>query len=166
MRIPIQKGKQSFPTNGQMQVERVRSRQIPGKKIGGKYYLINSLRCSPAWMSLYKSMGLGFPLLIWDSLLTNSHEKRKAVLTGRPFWAILKPSGVTGNGCSLNWLSCHNDNSNRLVAAGRLLLIVIVMMLLLMQIDAEHNTEYRISARRKPPQGHSNSAAASFLSLC
>ena len=34
-------------------------------------------------MSLYKSMGLGFPLLIWDSLLTNSHEKRKAVLTGR-----------------------------------------------------------------------------------
>lgn len=44
-------------------------------------------------------------------------------MTGRPFWAILKPSGVTGNGCSLNWLSCHNDNSNRLVAARRLLLI-------------------------------------------
>ena len=50
--------------------------------------------------------------------------------------------------------------------AGRLLLIVIVMMLLLMQIDAEHNTEYRISVSSKPPQGNSNSAAASFLSLC
>ena len=145
-------------------------------------------------------------------------------MTGRPFWAILKPSGVTGNGCSLNWLSCHNDNSNRLVAARRLLLIVIVMMLLLMQIDAKNNTKHRaacrndtadqrndshrasplplsrgttevppgfreqtafspgslsdqnslvpvyqsstISASRKPPQGHSNSAAASFLSLC
>lgn len=76
MRIPIQKGKQSFPTNGQMQVERVRSRQIPGKKIGEKCYPINSLRCSPAWMSLYKSMGLGFPWLIWDSLLTNGHKKK------------------------------------------------------------------------------------------
>lgn len=27
-------------------------------------------------MSLYKSMGLGFPWLIWDSLLTNGHKKK------------------------------------------------------------------------------------------
>ena len=40
------------------------------------------------------------------------------------------------------------------MAAGRLLLIVIVMMLLLMQIDAEDNTEYRISVSSKPPQGN------------
>ena len=63
MRIPIQKGKRSFPTNGQMQVERVRSQQIPGKKIGGRRCRLNSRRCSPVWMSLYKSMGLAFPSL-------------------------------------------------------------------------------------------------------
>ena len=50
------------------------------------------------------------------------------------------------------------------VLARRSLLIVIVMMLLLMQIDAEDNTEHRISASSKPPQGN-YSAAASFLSL-
>ena len=47
-----------------------------GKKIGEKYYLINFLRCSPAWTNLYKSMGLAFPWLIWDSLLTNGHKKK------------------------------------------------------------------------------------------
>ena len=51
-------------------------------------------------------------------------QKRKAVLTGRPFWAILKLSGVTGNGCSLNWLSCHNDSSNR--SGGRRRIIAIL----------------------------------------
>lgn len=63
-------------------------------------------------------MGLAFPLLIWDSLLTNSHEKRKAALTERPFWAILKPSGVTGNGRSLyDLLSHHHDDRDRLGAS-------------------------------------------------
>ena len=145
-------------------------------------------------------------------------------MTGRPFWAILKPSGVTGDGCSLMCLSHHKTTVTARVPSGRLLLIVIVMMLLLMQIDAKNNTKHRaacrndtadqrndshrasplplsrgttevppgfreqtafspgslsdqnslvpvyqsstISASRKPPQGHSNSAAASFLSLC
>ena len=86
-------------------------------------------------------------------------------MTGRPFWAILKPSGVTGNGRSLNWLSCHNDNSNRLVAAGRLLLIVIVMMLLLMQIDAENNTEYRAVCRNDTADQRNDSHRASPLPL-
>lgn len=27
-------------------------------------------------MNLYKNMGLGFPWLIWDSLLTNGHKKK------------------------------------------------------------------------------------------
>ena len=75
-----------------------------------------------------------------------SVTKRKAVLTGRPFWAILKPSGVTGNGCSLGLLNHHNDDCNRLVAAGRLLLFVIVM-LLVMQIDAKDNTKHRTACR-------------------
>ena len=86
-------------------------------------------------------------------------------MTGRPFWAILKSSGVTGNGRSLNWLSCHNDNSNRLGASRAVTSFVIVMMLLVIHVDTEHSTKYRTACRHKTTDQGNDSHRASPLPL-